>query len=99
LSAGAGGDVVQVAAVRNRLFSHGLEQTGLQGQQFLHVFHAHGGMGMAHGLGQSGFGGGHVQLNHFFEAGKGRVGQAVQGFEVGFLAGGDLVNGDHGGSL
>jgi uncharacterized repeat protein (TIGR03806 family) len=91
--AGARGDVIQVTAVGGGLFSQRLEQAGLQGQQFLGVLDAQDGLGVGGGFVQGGLGGGHVQFDELFDAFEGLVGQAEQGFDVGFVGGQDLFSG------
>ena len=90
---GGRGDVVQVAAVGSSLFSQRLEQAGLQGHQFLCVFHAQNSAGVGGGFGQSSARSGQVQLHQLFHAFEGLVGQTKQGFNVGFVGGEHLFRG------
>lgn len=55
LGAGAAGDVIQVAAVGGGLFSQGLHQARLQGQQLLRILDAENGLRMVGAFRQSGF--------------------------------------------
>ena len=90
LSARSGSDVVQVTAVSSSLFSQRLEQAGLQSQQFLSVFHAQQGLCVASGFRQGSFGSGQVQFNQLFNAFESLVGQAKQGFDIGFVGSNNL---------
>jgi len=85
-----------VAAVGGGLLGQGLEQGGLQGDQFLRVLDAQHGLAGFGGFGQGGLGGGDVQLDELLDAFEGLRGQAEEGFDVGFLRGQDLFSGQHG---
>ena len=49
----------------------------------------------AKGLGEGSLGGLHIQLDQLFHAFEGFLGQAEEGFDVGFLGGNDLFSGQH----
>jgi hypothetical protein len=84
-----------MAAISGSFFSQGLNGVGLQGQHFLDVFGAQKGLGMAGGFVQGGFGGSNVQLNQLFNAGKGFGAEAEGDVQIGFVCGGNLINGQH----
>jgi hypothetical protein len=92
---GRGGDVVQVAAVSGCLFGGGLQQRGLQGQQFLSVLGRQSGLGGLSGFAHRGLGHLQVQLDELFNAFEGLGGQAEQRVKVGLLRGDDLFCGQH----
>ena len=85
-----------MAAVSSGFLGQGLHGSGLQGNQLLGIFDRQQSVGVLGRLVQSGFAGGEVQLDHFFNTLEGFVGQAEQHVELGFLGSGDLVNGQHG---
>jgi hypothetical protein len=89
----AGHDGLNVLGVGGGLVSHGLDQAGLQGQQFLRVLGRQDGLGVAERLFHHGFGGSQVQFDQLFEAGESLGGEALQGLQVGFVGGGELFSG------
>ena len=86
-----GGDVVQMAAVGGGLLGDvGLQQAGLQREQFLGILGAEGGDRGALHFAQRSLGDLQVQLDELLDAFERLVGQVEQRFEVGFLGGNDL---------
>ena len=94
---GLGGDLIGAAGVGDGLLDGGLGERALHRHQLLHVLDGEQGLGPGDAVFKHGAGGIQVQCGKALGAGKSRVGEAQQGFDIGLVGAGKLFgHGVHG---